>query len=153
MIRLALLTSNVAAADAIEQMAQDAGIFELVYRGSAVAATNSELRQLFSADPEVILLHINDWQRVSQMAAQLNLASRRGALVGFRGDWRSEEQKSFAEAGIVELLHEPFSPLDLEKAAYSAVHRLQPLKHQNILAFLPSKAGSGCSTVALNTAA
>jgi hypothetical protein len=56
---LALLTSNVAAADAIEQMAQDTGIFELVHRGSAVAATNGELRQLCSVGPDVILLHIS----------------------------------------------------------------------------------------------
>jgi Mrp family chromosome partitioning ATPase len=153
MIRLALLTSNVAAADAIEQMVQDAGIFELVYRGLVVPPTDSEVRQLCSADPDIILLEISDWQRVSQVAAQLSRASRRGALVGFCRGWSSEEQKGFEEAGIVELLHESFSPMDLEKAAHRAVHRRQPLTHQNILAFLPSKAGSGCTTVALNTAA
>ena len=153
MIRLALLTSNVTAADAIELMAQDAGIFDLVHRSSAVAATDSEVRKLCSTDPDVILLEISDWPRMSQVAAQLNRESRRGAVVGFRGEWSAEEQKSFAESGIIELLHEPFSPTDLERAAHNAVHRRQPLTHQNILAFLPSKAGSGCTTVALNTAA
>jgi pilus assembly protein CpaE len=35
---------------------------------------------------------------------------------------------------------------------YRAVHRRRPVSHPNILVFLPAKAGSGCSTVALNTA-
>jgi cellulose biosynthesis protein BcsQ len=153
MIRFAVLTSNDAAGDAIEQMVQDAGIFQLVHRGSVVSTTDSELRTLCATDPDVILLQISDWQRVSRLAVQLNHASRRGALVGFREPWSSEEQKSFVEAGIVELLPEPFSPVDLERAAHRAVHRRQPLTHQNTLGFLPSKAGSGCSTVALNTAA
>ena len=65
----------------------------------------------------------------------------RGATEELRGSW------------IIELLHEPFSPTDLGRAAHYAVHRRHPLTHQNILAFLPSKAGSGCTTVALNTAA
>jgi pilus assembly protein CpaE len=153
MIRLALLTSNVVAAAVIEQMVQSDRLFEMVYRASAVSPANSELRRLTTADPDVILLDVSDWQGVSPWAAKLNLASRRGVLVGFRGDWTSEEQTCLAEAGFVELLHEPFSPLELEKAAYRAIHQRQPLTHPNTFAFLPSKAGSGSSTVALNTAA
>jgi len=151
MIRLALLTSNVAAADAIELISQEAGIFELVYRSSAV--TDVEVRKLCSTDPDIILLEINEWPRMSQVAAQLKRESRRGTVVGFCGEWSAEQQKSFAEAGIIEILHEHFSAMDLGKAAHDAVHRRHPVTHQNILAFLPSKAGSGCTTVALNTAA
>jgi Mrp family chromosome partitioning ATPase len=151
MLRFALLTSDVMAADAIEQMLQDSGMFELVHRSSAAFVTEADIRTVSAADPDVILLQINAWP--SPAASQLATATRRGALVGFRTSWSEREEKSFAEAGIVALLHEPFSPSNLEKAAYHAVHRRQPLTNQNIFAFLPSKAGSGCSTVALNTAA
>src|SRR5262249_34099158 len=34
-----------------------------------------------------------------------------------------------------------------------ALHKKRGIAHQDILAFLPAKAGGGCSTVALNTAA
>ena len=48
---------------------------------------------------------------------------------------------------------EPFSPGDIDAAAYQAMHRRYPVTHQNILAFVPAKAGSGCSTVTLHVAA
>jgi pilus assembly protein CpaE len=41
---------------------------------------------------------------------------------------------------------------ELETLAYEAIHRDRPVESENILAFLPAKAGGGCSTVALNTA-
>ena len=153
MIRLALLTSNAAATAAIEQMVQDAGMFELGYRGSGESPAPAELRALLSADPEVILLGIDDCEHMARLATQLNGANRRGALVGFLNDWSPEQQESLADAGILELLHEPFSHSDLEKATHHAIHRRHPVTHPNVFAFLPSKAGSGCSTVALNTAA
>jgi MinD-like ATPase involved in chromosome partitioning or flagellar assembly len=153
MIRLALLTSNAAAADAIEQMLQDTGIFEMVYRSSRMSPSPAELRTLSSADPDVILLDCDDCQRMAPLTAQLNAVNRRGALIGFRQDLSPAQQKSLAAAGIVELLQDPFSHVELEKAALRAVHQRQPITHKNVVAFLPSKAGSGCSTVALNTAA
>jgi pilus assembly protein CpaE len=63
------------------------------------------------------------------------------------------EQEEFAAAGIADLLSQPFSSLDLEKTAYEALHRDHPVSNPNILAFLPAKAGGGCSVVTLNTAA
>jgi cellulose biosynthesis protein BcsQ len=151
MLRLALLASNPAAAGAIELMAQEMGVFEVVHRGSPAAA-RKEARALSIANPDVILLDTGDWQSVSELAGKLSRASRRGVLIAFRPQWTEEEQKSFMEAGIDELLPDPFSPQELEKAVHRAFHRKYPLTHQNIVAFLPSKAGSGCSTVALNTA-
>src|SRR5947209_2885031 len=109
MIRLALLTSNIAAADAIELISQEAGIFEFVHRSSSV--TDGEVRKLCATDPDIILVETNEWPHMSQAVAQLNRESRRGTVVGFRGEWSAEQQKSFAEAGIIELLHEPFSAM------------------------------------------
>ena len=152
MIRLALLASNVAAADAIEQMTQDSSVFKLVHRSSPVSASQPVLQALSAVDPEVILMEVNGGEDAVELVKRLALASR-GALVGFRSEWTSEEQSSFAKAGACELLCEPFSAADLEEAAYRAVHLRRPTTHQNLLAFLPSKAGSGCSTVAVNTAA
>src|ERR1700681_1662937 len=152
MIRLALLASNVAAADAIEQMTQDSSVFKLVHRSSPVSASQPVLQALSAVDPEVILMEVNGGEDAVELVKRLALASR-GALVGFRSGWTSEEQSSFAKAGACELLREPFSASDLEEAAHRAVHLRRPITHQNVLAFLPSKAGSGCSTVAVNTAA
>src|SRR5450432_259872 len=107
MIRLALLTSNMAAAESIEQMAHDSGVFELVHRGSPLLPPQTILQTFSALDPEVILLEVNDGQVVASLATKLSQASR-AALVGFRGDWTLEEQDGFAAAGITELLREPF---------------------------------------------
>jgi len=153
MIRLALLTSNMAAAESIDQMAHDSSVFELVHRGSPKSPPQTILNTLATLDPEVILLEVNDGPVAAHLASKLNAATRRAALIGFRGEWTPEEQTSLTGAGIVELLREPFSASELEAAAYRAIHARRPIVHQNVIAFLPSKAGSGCSTVAVNTAA
>jgi pilus assembly protein CpaE len=74
-------------------------------------------------------------------------------MIGFRPRWNRAEQLTFEDAGILDLLHEPFSPGDIEGGTYDAMHRRYPITHQNILAFLPAKAGSGCSTITLHLAA
>ncbi|MGH9594298.1 MAG: AAA family ATPase, partial [Bryobacteraceae bacterium] len=75
------------------------------------------------------------------------------AVVGFRSGWDRAEQLTFEEAGIRDLLRDPFNFAEMEAAAFEALHRDRPVLNQNILAFLPAKAGGGSSTVALNTAA
>jgi pilus assembly protein CpaE len=74
-------------------------------------------------------------------------------IIGFRPRWNRAEQLTFEDAGILDLLHEPFSPGDIDAGAYEAIHRRYPVIHPNILAFMPAKAGSGCSTVTLHLAA
>src|SRR5665213_3169730 len=113
MIRLALLTSNLAAADSIDHMAQDSGIFKLVHRGSPASPQPAILSALSSADPDVILLEVNDGPNVAGLAATLNLGSR-APLVGFREEWTPEEENSLAEIGICKLLRDPFSISELE---------------------------------------
>jgi Mrp family chromosome partitioning ATPase len=46
----------------------------------------------------------------------------------------------------------PFSLAELEQAISSGVHKFHGGIHENLVAFLPGKAGSGASTVVLQTA-
>ncbi len=153
MLSLAILTPNHVAADAIEQMAEESGLFRVVLKQSPIPPPQTVIREVATTDPEVVLLDVGDWIETGSLAGKILQASRRAAIVGFRSEWSPEEQAGMAEEGIADLLREPFSGPELEAAAYQAVHRRCPVSHQNVLAFLPAKAGSGCSTVALNTAA
>jgi Flp pilus assembly CpaE family ATPase len=49
-------------------------------------------------------------------------------------------------------VREPFGPADLVHAAYTAFHDGETPARPGLWAFLPSKAGGGCSTLVLNTA-
>jgi pilus assembly protein CpaE len=153
MLTLVVLTSNPVAADGIEQLAQESSVFKLVFKGSPIPQIPAAIRTLRAHNPDLILLDIGNWEAVSALAGQIKQASLGGTVIGFEPSWNRLEQVTFEDAGIVDLLREPFSLTDLETAAYDALHRDHPVTNQNILAFLPAKAGSGCSTVALNTAA
>ena len=152
MLRLALLTPNVLAANMIEHLVNESGVFKLILKGAPIPSTQHIFRTLSVHEPEVILLDLKDWDSISHVAKELKKRKIGGVLVGFKSNWNRLEQLTFEEAGIVDLLRDPFTAAELEAVAYEGIHRDRPVGNQNILAFLPAKAGGGCSTVALNTA-
>ncbi len=151
MLGLAVLTPNASAAHAIEVLVEESGGFHIVFKGSPLPAHNV-VRTLYTHRPEITLLDINDWDSVSRLALELKDGVGT-AVVGFRSDWNRDEQLAFEQAGIRDLVREPFNFAEMEAALFEALHRDRPVANHNILAFLPAKAGGGCSTVALNTAA
>jgi Mrp family chromosome partitioning ATPase len=151
MLGLAVLTQNANTAHSIGLMVQQAGGFKLVFNGSPVPA-HVAIRTLYIHRPELALLDLSDWGAVSKLAHELK-EEIGTAVVGFRSDWNRSEQLTFEEAGIRDLVRDPFSFGEMETAAFEALHRDRPVLNENILAFLPAKAGGGSSTVALNTAA
>jgi MinD-like ATPase involved in chromosome partitioning or flagellar assembly len=154
MLSLAVLASNSLAGDAIEQMIGETGIFKLVFRSSPAALPiPAVIRALKVHDPDFILLEIGDWESVASLAGQIKEFNFRGITVGFRPSWNGLEQVTFEDAGIHYLLREPFSPAEMETVAYEALHKERGVSNRDILAFLPAKAGGGCSTVAIHTAA
>jgi len=157
MLNIGLVTHNAVAARAIEQLVQEAGGF--AFSGSQVLdeSPNEVIKNLRIADPELILVDLNDWDLAGPLVAHVRNTTLRGKLIGFRESWTRSEQADFEEAGVKLLLREPFSPADLDAAAYAvlhgtALHGAAPAPHPNLFAFVPAKAGGGCSTVALNTA-
>jgi len=152
LLTVALLTSNAVAAHAIEQLLEESATFQLLFRASPIPAAHEVVRALHSHDPEVLLLDIGEWDRVSELVRQITQLKMRAVTIGFRGDWDRVQQIKFEEAGMTGLLREPFSSAALEEVVYEALHRHRAIANHNVLAFLPAKAGSGCSIVALNTA-
>src|SRR5579862_5810593 len=154
MLRVAVYTPNAVTAQAIEQLIQESDRFELVGKGSPIGSAHEIIRTLRNhQDPELILLDLTEWEQVCEFADHLAVHRVPGVIIGFRPSWNRMQQLTFEESGILNLLQDPFSLADLEAAAYDALHRLHPIANHNVLAFLPAKAGGGCSTVALNTAA
>jgi Mrp family chromosome partitioning ATPase len=153
MIRLAILKPTGSTGDAVRLITDDAGIFEVVLEDSSTRPSKTLVRDIALAAPEAILLDVGDWPATKELLTQVKGASRNTAIIGYRGMCTAEEEADMENAGIATLLPAPFSAADLDTATHMALHQRRPLEHPNILAFLPSKAGSGCSTVVLNTAA
>ena len=153
MLSVALLTSSRRVAADLGQLARDSILFKVVYHGTPIPAIHEVMRELRIRDLDVILIDLSDWDAVASLVAHVKQSTIPAAIVGFRPEWNKLEQLTFEEAGIRELLHEPFTHAQLEGKSYEALHRERPILNQNLVAFLPAKAGGGCSTVALHTAA
>jgi len=153
MLRLAVVTPNPVAADAIEMLTMDSGAFQPCYKVTPIPHPKEVIRALTVQNPAIVLLDLGDWIEAAGIAREIHHNLPRTVIIGFRPRWDRTEQLAFEDAGILDLLAEPFSPGDIEAAAYEAIHRRYPISHQNILAFVPAKAGGGCSTVALHVAA
>ena len=153
MLSVMLLTPNAATADVIERLLQESGVFKLVAKGSPIRSVHEVIRLVGVHDPELILFDLDDWTAVSALARHIKSSHVRGVMIGFKPVWNRLELLTFEEAGIVDLLREPFSHHDLETVAYDALHRGNAIADRNIVALLPAKAGGGCSTVALHVAA
>jgi Flp pilus assembly CpaE family ATPase len=148
-----LLTSNPVAAGGIEHLIHESKVFRLAAKICPIRTIPEAMRLLGIYDPELILLDLGDWTAVSALARQIKRSKLRGIVIGFKPTWNRVEELTFEEAGIRDLLRDPFSHEDLETLAYDALHRGHAVTDQNIVALLPAKAGGGCSTIALNTAA
>ena len=153
MIRLAILKPSGPSGEAVPLIAEDTGVFSIVLEDSAAKPSSTVTRDVALAAPEAILLDVSAWPGTKELLAQLKKSSKNAAILGYGPDCSPEDQASMQEAGIHGFLRAPFSAQDLDAATRKAMHVVRPVSHPDILAFLPSKAGSGCSTVVLNTAA
>jgi pilus assembly protein CpaE len=159
MLSLALYTTNPDSEFCIEQLVQESGQFTLVIKNTPNPPAADLYQSLKRYDPDVILLDLTEFAAESYpggaaaLGRYLKASDLRAVVIGFVASASTSQQAEFKDAGIVDLLPLPFSSMDLEKAAYDALHRGHPVTNQDILAFLPAKAGGGCSVVAINTAA
>lgn len=152
MLSLALFTRNRLTAQAIEQLVAESDLFHLAVKLDPYAPVPETLRLLSVRDPEVILADLADWEQIEPILYSAKRAKIRVRWIGFAPDWNSSHQAALVEAGIASLVREPFGPADLEKAAHAALHAGETEARPGLWAFLPSKAGGGCSTLVLNTA-
>jgi pilus assembly protein CpaE len=131
----------------------DSGAFQPCFKVTPVPHSKEIVRMLSVQNPAILLLDLGDWTEAAGIVKEIHHSLPRTVIIGFRPRWDRAEQLTFEDAGILDLLAEPFSPGDIDAAAYEAVHRRYPVTHEHILAFAPSKAGGGCSTVTLHVAA
>jgi pilus assembly protein CpaE len=109
-------------------------------------------RFLNVVDPEVMLLEIGPMDEAMKVAAYVHDHRPQTVVIGFT---RQRDRARFALAatlGMGEILVAPFTLEDLRQALWRSF-RQRPLPvFPNLMAFLPSKPGSGASTIAVNLA-
>jgi Flp pilus assembly CpaE family ATPase len=102
--------------------------------------------------PDLVFLDLSDWESALAAAADIRAAAPRAAIVGFGGGWGAGKEAQCEAAGITELLVSPVTVKTFEQGVERAIHKMRGAVQENLFVFLPAKAGSGSSTVALNVA-
>ncbi len=121
-------------------------IVELASTGYAVARTVSTVK------PDIMLLELTILDRDLPQAAAIQSQCPDVPLVALISREVQLLLSRSASSDFAAFAVWPFTVTDLEQAVSSAVHKVHGGIHENLVAFLPGKAGSGASTVVLHTA-
>jgi MinD-like ATPase involved in chromosome partitioning or flagellar assembly len=121
-------------------------IVELTTAGYGVA------RMLGTTRPDVLLLEMTEPGRDLGLADSIHIQCPDIPLVGLASRELQVLLSRNQNSNVTSVAAWPFSLGELEEAISKAVHQLQGGIHENLVAFLPGKAGSGASTVILHTA-
>ncbi len=152
MLSSILISWDPNTAAVVEQIAGETGVIHSVWSGYPPPDTPELVRILRAKSPDLLLLDVSDPELCLPVLERVRKGEFRTVVVGYRARWNRHEQAELEDAGVRQLLEAPFSAGQLEAAIYRALHDGREFENPNLLAFLPAKAGSGCSTVVLNAA-
>jgi pilus assembly protein CpaE len=102
--------------------------------------------------PDLIFLDMSDWESALAAATDIRAFAPHSAIVGFGAGWASSQEAKSRAAGVTELLISPVTLKTFEAGVERAIQKVRGPDQENLVAFLPAKAGSGASTVATNVA-
>jgi MinD-like ATPase involved in chromosome partitioning or flagellar assembly len=118
-----------------------------------MALTGYALRRtLGTTTPDVMLLEMTELDRDLPQAAAIHTQFPNVPIVGLASRDLQLFLNRNSNFDVASFAVWPFAVADLERAISTAVHKLDGGIHENLVAFLPGKAGSGASTVVLHTA-
>ena len=102
--------------------------------------------------PDLIFLDMSDWESARAAAEAIRGQAPNTAILAFGAGWGAGKEKLCEAAGVTELLVSPVTLKTFEAGVERAIQKVRGAGQENLVAFLPAKAGSGASTVALNVA-
>lgn len=111
------------------------------------------VRLINSYEPEIVFLEIGNSDTAFRTARDIQAASQATAIIGFGDKITPEVRYEAAQVGVFDTLTIPFTEEALKRVIGKALELEHTRAHENVIAFLPAKAGSGATTTALNVAA
>ncbi len=116
-----------------------------IYKSLSRHPAPSELFQLLSVfSPEIVFLEVTYSRRELELLREIQTCYPKIATIGF-----GEPSDLPLPAGVHQYLAAPFSPEAFQRALRAAAEFQKAAIPDNIFAFVPAKAGSGATTLAL----
>jgi len=152
MFEAIVLVEDNSVGEAIEQLALDTGEVSVLRTAFREPSQYEMARLLNTYQPDLVFLEIdNDGAAISR--AEAMIANDPGiVIIGFGGPWIRKLAPHLADSGIAAIMPLPLTREGFQNTIEQAVHRVHAWNMETLVSFLPAKAGSGASTVALNVA-
>ncbi len=107
------------------------------------------VRALNTVVPDIVFLDVRDREAALASAVMIHEAHPAAVIIGLASG--SPCAVGPGEGGIVSILPTQVDALTFTRVLEESLQRARGSPQDNLLAFLPAKAGSGCSTVVLHT--
>jgi pilus assembly protein CpaE len=152
MLRTIVATEDTQVAQAIEGLALDSQLLQVLRAVESFPTSEYDVGRLLSQyDPELVVLEAKNPESAMEIGMLIRTrASGVGVVVVGRGLPQALEAP-YKKAGI-EFLAPPLTPEMLILSARNSIRQARTDLCRGMLVFMPSKAGSGASTIALNVA-
>ncbi len=152
MLSAVLFSRDQVACRTIEQKARESGEV-CIYKTMSTFPTPYELTRLLHAfNPDLVFLELRPNDDGRSFTRQVRLIRPECVVMGCGDHEQRPQTIEAAETGGIELLPSPLTLEGFQASVSRAVRNARPGVHDNLLVFLPAKAGSGSTTVASNVA-
>lgn len=152
MLKAALFAADGALSGMLRGMAEESNVFAITAVVERASTGYEVTRTMNTLSPDIILLDLSNPDRDLTHASAIHNYSPNTPIVGLAARDLQPILDANPEYGVAAIAVWPFNVLGLEQAIERAVQRTSGRIHQNLVAFLPGKAGSGATTVVLHTA-
>ena len=124
-----------------------------IYKILTVYPGPNELASLLNVfTPEIVFLEAGSDMSLT-VALEIREFNPKTSVIAFSAGLQADQTRALKAAGVTELLVAPFSADHFRNAILRSIEGHASAVANNVVAFLPGKAGSGATTTALNVAA
>lgn len=124
-----------------------------IYKTMHVFPSPYELTRLLNSfQPDIIFVELSQFEDALVLAKASRTIRPDAAIVGFAQVCDEEHARLAMQAGVLVVLSSPLTDEKFQQGVEQAMRKARPAGQENVLAFLPAKAGSGSTTIALNVA-
>jgi len=147
-----VLTGQPETAKTLEGLAARSGFVSICKVLDAKAGPYAVVRAVNNNDCDLLFCDSLDGELAPDLVMTISVQCPITAMIGLVSRPQSGTQRHADAAGVEMLFLSGVTQESFELAIDRAIHRLPGGMPENLMVFIPAKAGSGCTTVALNTA-
>jgi pilus assembly protein CpaE len=147
-----VLANNDASSATIESLAIESRQVSIAKSLDRYPQAFELTKVLNTYNPELVFVDLSGWDHALAAVEDIHSIAPKAAIIGFGGGWQPGQEARCRQAGVTELMVAPVTVKRFQSSVEKAILKTAgSTVQQNLVAFLPAKAGSGATTVALNT--